>query len=50
VYWVLSWLFKIEIVIAVVIALVLFGIWSTHQRGSFNDRANHSLCGLMGGC
>jgi hypothetical protein len=48
--WVLSILFKIEIVIAIVIVLVLFGIWSQHQRGTFNDRANHSLCNWMDNC
>jgi hypothetical protein len=45
--WALSILFKIEIVVVVVIALVLLGIWSNHQRGDFNDRANHTLCGWM---
>jgi hypothetical protein len=46
----LSILFKIEIVIAVVIVLVLFGIWSQEQRGDFGNRTNGTLCKLMNGC
>jgi hypothetical protein len=43
-------LFKIEIIVVVIVLLVLFGSWSSHQRSGFNKRSNTTLCGLMGGC
>jgi hypothetical protein len=46
----MAWLFKIEIVVVIIVALVLFAGWSAEQRSSFNHRANTTLCGLMGGC
>jgi hypothetical protein len=46
----LAWLFKIEIVVAILVLLLLFGRWSANQRVDFNHKANRTLCILMGGC
>ena len=43
-------IFKIEVMIVVIVALVIFGIWAQHQRIVFTQNADSSLCKLMGGC
>jgi hypothetical protein len=44
----LAILFKIEMLAVIVTAVVLFGIWSAHQRATFNQKADTSVCGLLG--
>jgi len=42
--------FKIEVMIAAIIALVAFSAWAQHQKASFDQNANTTLCRLRGGC
>lgn len=48
---VLDAIFKLEVVTMVIVALVLFGLWTQHQHISFGRNANSSLCRFMiNGC
>jgi hypothetical protein len=42
--------FKIEIGIVVIIAVVLFGIWAEQQRATFRENTNKVLCNWVEGC
>ena len=43
-------IFKIEVIIVIIVALVALGSWAESHRSSFNHKANNSVCRLMGGC
>lgn len=42
--------FKIEMGIVIVIAVVLFGIWAEQQRDSFRTTTDHVVCNWIEGC
>jgi hypothetical protein len=41
-------IFKIEVIIVVIVALVLFGSWAESHRSNFNRKANTSVCQFLG--
>lgn len=42
--------FKVEMGIVIVIALVFFGIWAEQQRASFAQNTNYVVCNWIEGC
>ena len=42
--------FKVEMGIVIVIAVVLFGIWAQQNRATFTTRSNYVVCNWINGC
>jgi hypothetical protein len=42
--------FKVEMGIVIVIAVVLFGIWADQNRHTFTTRSNYVVCNWVDGC
>jgi len=42
--------FRVEMAIVIVVAVVLFGIWAEQQRVSFRRDSNHVVCNWIDGC
>jgi hypothetical protein len=42
--------FKVEMAVVIVIALVFFGIWAEQQRAAFTTNTDYVVCNWIEGC